>query len=97
MDSTSSPAASETVPARPRAPRSGGPPAGSEAPGRGLIDKIREFLLGVRVEMEKVSWPQRNQVQSATILILILVAIMASIIGVLDLVITQVLKLFFRI
>ncbi|MBA2565594.1 MAG: preprotein translocase subunit SecE [Gemmatimonadetes bacterium] len=62
-----------------------------------MVDKFREFLVGVRGEMEKVSWPERNQVQSATILIVILVAIMASIIGALDLVITQVLKLFFRI
>ena len=62
-----------------------------------VVDKLKEFLLGVRAEMEKVTWPERAQVQSATILILILVFILAAIIGVLDLVITQVLGLFFKI
>lgn len=62
-----------------------------------MIEKVKEFLLGVRAEMEKVTWPERAQVRSATILIVILVFIMATIIGALDLVITQVLGLFFRI
>jgi preprotein translocase subunit SecE len=62
-----------------------------------VIEKIKEFLLGVRAEMEKVSWPDRTQVQSATILILLLVTVVAVIIGALDLVLTRVLGLFFRI
>jgi preprotein translocase subunit SecE len=62
-----------------------------------VIEKIKEFLLGVRVEMDKVSWPELAQVRSATILILILVAILAVIIGLMDLIITQVLGLFFKI
>jgi preprotein translocase subunit SecE len=70
---------------------------GPEGARRGVLEKIKEFLLGVRAEMEKVAWPERSQVQSATILIVILVIIMAAIIGVLDLIITQVLGLFFKI
>jgi preprotein translocase subunit SecE len=62
-----------------------------------VLDKLKEFLLGVRAEMEKVSWPDRTQVQSATVLILLLVTVLAVIIGALDLVLTRVLGLFFRI
>lgn len=62
-----------------------------------MIEKIKEFLLGVRAEMEKVSWPELAQVRKATLLILILVAILAVIIGLMDLIITQVLGLFFKI
>jgi preprotein translocase subunit SecE len=62
-----------------------------------VIEKIREFLLGVRAEMEKVSWPELAQVRKATLLILILVGILAIIIGLMDLIITQVLGLFFKI
>ena len=62
-----------------------------------MLDKVKEFLLGVRAEMEKVSWPDRTQVQSATILILLLVTVVAMIIGALDLVLTRFLGLFFRI
>jgi preprotein translocase subunit SecE len=64
---------------------------------RRVVEKIKEFVSGVRAEMEKVTWPERAQVQSATVLILILVVILAAIIGALDLVITQVLGLFFKI
>jgi preprotein translocase subunit SecE len=62
-----------------------------------LLDRIKEFLSGVRAEMEKVTWPERAQVRSATILIIVLVVILAAIIGALDLIITQVLGLFFKI
>lgn len=62
-----------------------------------MIEKIKEFLLGVRAEMEKVSWPELAQVRKATLLILILVAILAVIIGLMDLIITQVLGLFFKV
>jgi preprotein translocase subunit SecE len=67
------------------------------AAGRTVVEKLKEFVLGVRAEMEKATWPERAQVQSATILILILVIILAAIIGLLDVVITQVLGLFFKI
>ena len=62
-----------------------------------MIEKVKEFLLGVRAEVEKVSWPEVAQVRSATVLILILVIVMAVIIGLMDLVITQALGLFFKI
>ena len=62
-----------------------------------MIDKLKEFLSGVRGEMSKVTWPERAQVQTATVLIIILVTILAAVIGALDLIITQVLGLFFRI
>lgn len=62
-----------------------------------MIERLKEFLLGVRAELEKVSWPERGQVQSATILIVILVIVVSAIIGLIDLVLTQVLGLFYRI
>jgi preprotein translocase subunit SecE len=62
-----------------------------------MLDRVKEFLAGVRSEMEKVAWPERAQVRSATILIVILVLILAAVIGALDLIITQVLGLFFKI
>ncbi|MFN2432583.1 MAG: preprotein translocase subunit SecE [Gemmatimonadota bacterium] len=62
-----------------------------------MVERLKDFLLGVRGELEKVSWPERAQVQSATILILLLVLVFAAVIGALDLVLTQVLGLFFRI
>lgn len=62
-----------------------------------LLEKLRSFLREVRVEMEKVTWPSRQEVQAATIVIIILVVILAAFIGVVDFIVNHVLGLFFRI
>jgi preprotein translocase subunit SecE len=36
------------------------------------MDKFIQYLKDVRSEMAKVSWPQRNEVSSATILVVVL-------------------------
>jgi preprotein translocase subunit SecE len=62
-----------------------------------VIEKIRQFLLEVRAEMEKVSWPGRQEVQAATIVIIALVVLLAAFIGAVDFVVRGVLGLFFRL
>lgn len=62
-----------------------------------MIEKIRQFLLEVRTEMEKVSWPGRQEVQAATIVIIALVVLLAAFIGAVDFVVSRVLGLFFRL
>jgi preprotein translocase subunit SecE len=62
-----------------------------------LLEKLRAFLREVRAEMEKVTWPSRQEVQAATIVIIILVVILAAFIGVVDFIVNHVLGLFFRI
>ena len=62
-----------------------------------MIEKIRQFLREVRAEMEKVSWPGRQEVQAATIVIIALVILLAAFIGAVDYVVSRVLGLFFRL
>jgi preprotein translocase subunit SecE len=62
-----------------------------------MIEKIRQFLREVRAEMEKVSWPGRQEVQAATIVIIGLVVLLAAFIGAVDYVVSRVLGLFFRL
>jgi preprotein translocase subunit SecE len=62
-----------------------------------MIEKIRQFLREVRAEMEKVSWPGRQEVQAATIVIIALVVLLAVFIGAVDFVVSRVLGLFFRL
>jgi preprotein translocase subunit SecE len=62
-----------------------------------VIEKIRQFLLEVRAEMEKVSCPGRQEVQAATIVIIALVVLLAAFIGAVDFVVSRVLGLFFRL
>ena len=68
---------------------SGRPPAPPKAAdSRGFITKLRDFYNGVMVEMRKVTWPDRPQVQSATISIIIFVLILGLFITLLDFVLT---------
>ena len=62
-----------------------------------MIEKVRQFLREVRAEMEKVSWPGRQEVQAATIVIIALVVLLAVFIGAVDFVVSRVLGLFFRL
>lgn len=57
------------------------------------ISKIRSFLLDVRREMDKVSWPSRDEVITMTILIIGMVIVLSAYIGgVLDTVFRQIIR-----
>ena len=62
-----------------------------------MLEKLRNFLREVRVEMEKVTWPGRKEVQAATLVIIGLVLLLAVFIGAVDFVVSRVLGLFFRL
>ena len=62
-----------------------------------MIEKVRNFLREVRVELEKVTWPGRKEVQAATLVIIALVLLLAVFIGGVDFVVSRVLGLFFRL
>ena len=62
-----------------------------------MLEKVRNFLREVRVEMEKVTWPGRKEVQAATLVIIALVLVLAMFIGGVDFVVSRVLGLFFRL
>ena len=62
-----------------------------------MFEKLRNFLREVRVELEKVTWPGRKEVQAATLVIIALVLLLAAFIGGVDFVVSRVLGLFFRL
>jgi preprotein translocase subunit SecE len=62
-----------------------------------MVERVRQFLREVRAEMEKVTWPGRQEVQAATIVIIALVILLAVFIGAVDFVVSRVLGLFFRL
>ena len=62
-----------------------------------MVEKLRNFLREVRVELEKVTWPGRKEVQAATLVIIALVILLAVFIGAVDFVVSRVLGLFFRL
>ena len=62
-----------------------------------MFEKLRTFLREVRVELEKVTWPGRQEVQAATLVIIVLVILLAAFIGAVDFIVNRVLGLFFRL
>jgi preprotein translocase subunit SecE len=65
--------------------RAGGP--GTPAsPGPNWISRLVAFYHGVVAEMKKVTWPDRPQVQQATISIILFVLALGAVISILDLI-----------
>jgi preprotein translocase subunit SecE len=63
-----------------------GGPGGAEPPAPSFISRLVAFYHGVVAEMKKVTWPDRPQVQQATIQIIVFVLFIGAMISVLDLV-----------
>ncbi len=61
-----------------------------------MIERMTNYLKGVRAEVSRVSWPTRNEVVSLTVLILLLVIVLTVYIWGVDGVLGTLLKLFVR-
>ena len=61
-----------------------------------MIERLTNYLKGVRSEVSRVSWPTRNEVISLTALILLLATIVTVYIWGVDGIIGTVLRLFVR-
>ena len=58
-----------------------------------MFAKIKKFLSGVRQEMDKVSWPARDEIIGSTYIVIVLSGIMAGYIFGIDTVLSNILKL----
>ena len=61
-----------------------------------MFEKAIQFLREVRSEMKKVSWPNRQEIISSTVVIVITVTIVVIYIGLVDLGIVSLLSLVMR-
>ena len=66
---------------------------GGEGGGRVVrwVRSARDFLVAVRGEMGKVSWPTTEELVKATRMVVILSAVVGVLLGILDLMLTKVL------
>ena len=62
--------------------------SGGSASGRkgatGMFEKAKKFVLDVRTEMGKVSWPTRHELRGSTMVVIVTVIIVAIFIGLVD-------------
>lgn len=55
---------------------------------------VKQFLREVKVELKKVTWPSRKETISATSVVLIVTFIAAFYLGLVDIILTKLVKLF---
>ncbi len=61
------------------------------------MERLREFLKGVRTELRRVTWPDRRLVTKATISVIIFSLVVGVYLWVLDLAFTKILSLIFSL
>ena len=62
---------------------------------RDWIDKVTRFFKEVRVELGKVSWPQRSQVIGSTAVVIVSVFILSFFLGLVDILLQKVISAIF--
>jgi preprotein translocase subunit SecE len=70
---------------------------GNEVGMASLITRTRDFTLEVTEELKKVTWPDWEQLKSATFVIIVFVLIVSAIIWVMDFGVRQVLQIIMSI
>jgi preprotein translocase subunit SecE len=59
----------------------------------GLVDKVRQFLREVRVELSKVTWPTRKDTLASTSVVLVIVILIAAFLGLVDLGLSRLMRI----
>ncbi len=62
-----------------------------------VMQKLRDFLKGVRAELRRVTWPDRKLVVKATVSVIIFSLVVGVYLWALDLVFTRILSLIFAL
>jgi len=57
------------------------------------VDESRQFLIEVRSEFRKVTWPSRNEATAGTIGVLVVVAVITTVLGVIDAILSRAVQL----
>jgi preprotein translocase subunit SecE len=61
-----------------------------------MFAKVGKFLTEVKVELGKVSWPNRQELISSTWIIIVMTALLTVYIGILDMALSKLLGLLIR-
>jgi preprotein translocase subunit SecE len=61
-----------------------------------VLEKVITYIKKVYLEMRKVTWPTRNELVNSTIVVIVISAIVAAIVFVLDTIFTTVLGIILK-
>jgi preprotein translocase subunit SecE len=60
---------------------------------KGIIEKIIQFFREVRLEIKKISWPQRNETIASTSIVIIIVLVIGLFLGIVDVGLARIIKI----
>ena len=63
----------------------------------GFVSRSKAFIQDVKSEMDKVTWPTREDLKASTTVVLLFLFILAFTVGVLDFVFLNVVNIMFRL
>ena len=58
-----------------------------------MASKVVHFFKDIKIEMAKVSWPNREELIGSTVVVLISLAILSIFIGICDLVLSKIIQI----
>lgn len=61
-----------------------------------MLEKVKNYLAETRVELKKVTWPNKGELKDATRVVVVASILLTIFIGVVDQILTQVIKLVYR-
>jgi preprotein translocase subunit SecE len=61
-----------------------------------IIQKPINFIREVKAELGKVAWSTREEIMGSTMVVIVVTAIMAVFIGVIDILLTKILQMIFK-
>ena len=71
-------------------------PAASGKPSDGIVAKSLQFLREVKVELKKVTWPSRKQTLGSTVVVIVLVMLISLFLGVVDMGLSNLIRIVLR-
>ncbi|HET7480375.1 MAG TPA: preprotein translocase subunit SecE [Rubrobacteraceae bacterium] len=66
-----------------------------QQPKKSFFSGIRDFVRGVRAELKRVSWPNRDQLRQSTAVVLIIVLVLGAYVAAWDFVFQSIARLVF--
>ena len=61
-----------------------------------MLEKVKNYLAETKVELKKVTWPNKGELKDATRVVVVASILLTIFIGIVDQILTQVIKLVFR-
>jgi preprotein translocase subunit SecE len=61
-----------------------------------MLEKVKNYLAETRVELRKVTWPNRGEIKDATRVVVVASILLTIFIGIIDQILSSIIKLVFR-